>query len=204
MEELIRKIETLEKKIFDANFTIIKGKIPVLLSAPHTMKQVREDGSIKSSEPYTKALALFLQERLDCSCIIKNNDTGIDSNSDLYEEYKTELVRFIKNNNIRLVLDLHGASKNREFAVELGTLNNLSADFSTIRELEEAFLENGIDAIKINDPFKGGGITRRVYGSTDIDVIQIEINRSYRDLDIVNFKKVVDSLEKFILFYAKR
>jgi len=204
MEELKRKMDMLENKRFEEEFTIIRGTVPVLLSAPHTMKQLREDASIKSAEPYTKALALYLQERLDCSCFIKNMDTGIDSNSDNYEKYKTELVRFIKKNNIRLVLDLHGASKDREFSVELGTLNNLSADYSTIKELKESFEENGVLEVNINNPFKGGGITRRIYASTDIDVIQIEINRNYRDLDIKKFKMIIDSLEKFILFYIEK
>lgn len=204
MEEIKRKIELLEDRKLDGDFTIIKGTVPVLLSAPHTMSQLKEDCSVKSSEPYTKALALYLSEKLDCSCFIKNIDTGIDSNSDNYEEYKTELIRYIKKNNISLVLDLHGASKERNFDVELGTLNNLSADFSTIRELEEAFKENGVVNVEINEPFKGGGITRRIYASTDIDVIQIEINRKYRDLDVSNFMKIIASLEKFILFYSKK
>ena len=43
---------------------------------------------------------------------------------------------------------------------EFGTLNNLSADYSTIKELEESFVENGISNINFNDPFKGGAITK--------------------------------------------
>ena len=200
MEYLRKEFDMLESKEMIDDFTVIKGHIPVLLSAPHTMRQLRDDGTVKSSEPYTKALALYLQEKLDCSCFIKNIDTGIDSNSEESEMYKNELIKFINDNSIKLVLDLHGASKDREFDVELGTLNNLSADFSTIKELKEAFEENGVLEVSVNDPFKGGGITKKIYGSTDVDVIQIEINRNYRDLDVENFKKVVDSLEKFILF----
>ena len=35
---------------------------------------------------------------------------------------------------------MHGAKKDRKFDVELGTLNNLSSDYSTIIELKEAFI----------------------------------------------------------------
>lgn len=123
MNELRNEIDRLENKEFSDDFTIIEGYMPVVLSAPHTMNQMRDDGTIKASEPYTKALALYLQKRLNCTCFVKNFDTGIDSNSEKDEEYKNELIKYIKRNNIKLVLDLHGASLKREFDVELGTLN---------------------------------------------------------------------------------
>ncbi len=204
MNELRNEIDRLENKEFSDDFTIIEGYMPVVLSAPHTMNQMRDDGTIKASEPYTKALALYLQKRLNCTCFVKNFDTGIDSNSEKDEEYKNELIKYIKRNNIKLVLDLHGASLKREFDVELGTLNNLSADYSTIKELKEAFIENGILKVNVNDPFKGGGITKKVYSETLVDVIQIEINRKYRDLNISNFMLLADALEKFIRSFMEK
>ncbi len=204
MNELRNEIDRLENKEFSDDFTIIEGYMPVVLSAPHTMNQMRDDGTIKASEPYTKALALYLQKRLNCTCFVKNFDTGIDSNSEKDEEYKNELIKYIKRNNIKLVLDLHGASLKREFDVELGTLNNLSADYSTIKELKEAFIENGILKVNVNNPFKGGGITKKVYSETLVDVIQIEINRKYRDLNISNFMLLADALEKFIRSFMEK
>ena len=204
MNELRNEIDRLENKEFSDDFTIIEGYMPVVLSAPHTMNQMRDYGTIKASEPYTKALALYLQKRLNCTCFVKNFDTGIDSNSEKDEEYKNELIKYIKRNNIKLVLDLHGASLKREFDVEIGTLNNLSADYSTIKELKEAFIENGILKVNVNDPFKGGGITKKVYSETLVDVIQIEINRKYRDLNISNFMLLADALEKFIRSFMEK
>ena len=40
--------------------------------------------------------------------------------------------------------------------MELGTLSNLSSDYSTIKELIDSFNENGIFDIEINNSFKGG------------------------------------------------
>ena len=103
-----------------------------------------------------------------------------------------------------LVLDIHGASENRLFDIELGTLYNLSADFSTINELKESFIENVITNVEINNPFKGGGITQFIYANTDIDVIQIEINRKYRDINkSEKLKQVCDCLIRFIEQYNK-
>lgn len=198
------EINELENKPIETDYIIIKGNIPILFSAPHTMEQIREDGSLKYSEPYTKAISLYLNKYYNTYSIIKNHDTGIDSNRDNYDEYNVEMRRLIKDNNIKLVIDLHGSAKERDFDVEFGTLNNLTADYSTIKELEEAFIENGIDNIKHNDPFKGGAITQGLYSIEDIDIIQLEINGHYRDhnnLDLL--EKLIKSLENFIKQYIK-
>ena len=195
------EINELENMKFYDDFIIMKGNIPILFTAPHTMKQVKEDGSIKLSESYTKAIALYLNKYFNVNCMIKINDTGLDANRD---KFKTELLRFIKENNIRLVIDLHGSNLARDFDAEFGTLNNLSSDFSTIKELEESFIENGISNIKYNDPFKGGAITEYVYGLKDVDVIQLEINGKYRDYNnLDNLEKLCKSLENFIKQYKE-
>ena len=198
------EINILENLELNNDYVILKGSIPILFTAPHTMNQVREDGSVKLSEPYTKAIALYLNKHFNVNCMIKLNDTGMDSNKDNRDEFKTELIRFIKKNNIKLVIDLHGASIERDFDIEFGTLNNLSADFSTIKELEEAFTENGIKNIVHNDPFRGGAITQYIYNLKDVDVIQTEINYKYRDYNnIENLEKLCQSFENFINQYNK-
>ena len=199
-----QQINELENLKFDENYVMLKGSVPILFSAPHTMYQIRDDGTTKLKEPYTKAIALYLNKYCNTYAIIKNNDTGTDSNRDSYDEYNVEMRRLIKENNIKLVIDLHGASKDRNFDIEFGTLNNLSADFSTIKELEEAFMENGINNISHNNPFKGGSITQGVYALNDVDVIQIEINGKYRDYNNIEFlEKLVKSFENFIKQYKE-
>ena len=198
------EINILEEQVLNESFTILKGNVPILFSAPHTMIQEREDGSVKLNEPYTKAIALYLNKYLNVFSVIKNEDTGIDSNRDNYDDYNVELRRLIKDNNIRLVIDLHGLSRNREEDIVFGTLNNISADYSTVKELEEAFTENGISNIIHNDPFKGGAITEYVYGLKDVDVIQVEINGKYRDYNnLEELEKLIKSFENFIKQYKE-
>lgn len=199
-----QEINELEKYLTENNFEIKTGSVPILFSAPHTMIQTHHDGTVKLSEPYTKAISLYLNKYDKTYSIIKLADTGMDSNRDNNDEYKKVLINLVKENGIKLVIDLHGASKDRDFDIEFGTLNNLSADFSTNRELEEAFTENGIKFIKHNDPFKGGAITQYLYNLEDVDAIQIEINGRYRDCNNVEFlKKIIESLENFIRQYDK-
>lgn len=184
-------------------YIIKDGTIPILLTAPHTMKQKRLDGTVKVSEPFTRAIAKYVSEKTNCSYLTKEKDTLIDSNWEETDAFKVLLEEKIKNNQIKLVIDIHGANRKRNFDIELGTLNNLSADFSTIMELKEAFEEKGIVNIEMNHPFKGGGITKYIYGITNIDIIQIEINAKYRDVDnIENMEKICNALIKFINQYA--
>ncbi len=194
----------LENKVFQEDYIIKTGTLPILFTAPHTMQQVREDGSIKLKEPYTKAIALYFNKHFHVSCIVKIRDTGLDSNRDNQDDFKKELMKFVKENKVKLVIDLHGASKERDFDVEFGTMNHLTTDYSTLKEFEEAFLENGIFNVAHNDPFKGGAITQYLYSQKDVDVIQLEINQKYRDLNQLEYlEKLCMALEKFILQYSK-
>lgn len=196
------EITELEKTDSSNHYICKVGKVPILFTAAHTMNQTLEDGTIKLSEPYTKAIGLYLNKYCNTSYLIKIKDTGIDSNRDNHDEFKSELIKIVKENNIKLVIDLHGASKERDFDIEFGTLNNLTAAFSTIKELEEAFYENGIKNIKHNEPFKGGAITQYLFNVKTVDVIQLEINRNFRNLDgNENLKLVCDSLVSFVSQY---
>lgn len=199
-EELINEME-----YENSNEAIIyfKGVLPVLITAPHTMEQIRSDGTLKRGEPYTKGLTKYISETIGTHYLIKTIDTGVDANSIEQEEFKNKLLKIIKEHDIKLVIDLHGAKKERDFDVELGTLNNLSADYSTIEILKDSFYNNGIKNVELNNPFKGGGITKSIYFNTDIDVIQIEINGKFRNSnDIESIEKICNSLIDFIKKYC--
>lgn len=200
--EFKARIAALENEVFDDVYILNVGKVPVLLTAVHTMMQVRENKEIKLSEPYTKAIARYVAEESGAFSFIKLKDTGVDSNRNNDDVFKRRLLDLIEKYQIKLVLDLHGAMREREFDVELGSLNNLSSDYSTIKELEDAFRENGITNIVYNEPFKGGGITQSVFENTNIDVIQIEINRRFRDIDNPDeMESVCLALISFVLQY---
>lgn len=198
-EEKMNKYEST-KGLFD--YILVRGEVPVLVTAVHTMKQVRADGSIKPAETFTKAIAMYLSEMCSASYFVKILDTGMDSNRDNHDEVKNDLINFVRDNKVKLVIDLHGADHNRDFDVEFGTLNNLTADFSTIKELEEAFKHNGIVNIEHNNPFKGGAITQYLYNEKDVDVIQLEINGRFRDpKHIDDVENLCNSLIYFIKEY---
>ena len=193
------KIKEYEKLHGLFDYVLVKGDIPVLITAPHTMKQIKADGSIKQAETFTKAIAMYLNDVCKSSYLIKILDTGMDSNRDNHDDFKTDLINFVKDNNIKLVIDLHGADRNRDFDVEFGTMNNLTADITTIKELQEAFIHNGLINIEHNNPFKGGAITQYLYNVKDVEVIQLEINGRFRDFKHIDeLEKLCNSLVYFI------
>ena len=85
------------------------------------------------------------------------------------------------------------------------TLNNLTADYSTVNELKEAFTEKGINNVSINSKFKGGKTTQSVFLYTECEAIQVEINYKYRDYNNQeNIIKLIECIQNFITFYLNK
>ncbi|MDD3453009.1 MAG: hypothetical protein PHN42_01860 [Bacilli bacterium] len=199
--EFEKKILECENIFLNQDYIYKQGKKKVILTSVHSMIQHKE-GGIKKSEPFTKGITKYVSEETDCFYYIKLKETRVDSNSVEFDEFKDNLLKYIKDNEIKLLIDIHGAKIDRDFDVEFGTLKNLSIDYSALYELKEAFNFNGINNIKINDPFLGGGITKYIYSNTDIDIVQIEINSKFRDYNnLENMKKICDSLINFVNQY---
>jgi len=182
LSDFQRQIFQLER---DDNLGLIhfeKGTTPILLSAPHTVNFLKEDGNFKMREGYTKAIVKYLAQKTGAFLMIKENSDGIDPNKIEMEDYKRQLLEIIEKHQIRLVLDIHGAASHHDFAIEIGSLDGVSAKPETIKALKTALLNQRIAPVAENQPFKGGGITKTVHGNANIEVLQLEINRDYRDL----------------------
>ncbi len=191
----IKKLEADHNDTYD----IKRGKIPVILSSAHGIGQKKRNGRYKLAEPYTRAIAKYVAKKANCFYLIKNEDTGIDPNKQNDDEFKAILINLIRNNNIKLAIDLHGAKKEREFDVEIGTLDNLTISSEKTKELIKCLNQNGIKHVSLNDPFKGGDITKTVHDSAKINCLQLEINHSFRSIrNTKNMKKICRALVKFI------
>lgn len=70
-----QEINELEKYLTENNFEIKTGSVPILFFAPHTMIQTHHDGTVKLSEPYTKAISLYLNKYDKTYSIVKLADT---------------------------------------------------------------------------------------------------------------------------------
>ena len=194
-----RQIFQLERDNTPALIHFEKGTTPILLSAPHTVNFLKEDGNFKMREGYTKAIVKYLAQKTSAFLMIKENSDGIDPNKPEMENYKHQLLEVINKYQIQLVLDIHGAASHHNFAIEIGSLDGVSARIQTIESLKTALKNQGIAPVAENQPFKGGGITKTVHGNTNIEVLQLEINRNYRDLTHPEkLFRLCKSLENFL------
>ena len=182
LSDFQRQIFQLERNNTSELIHFKEGNIPILLSAPHTVNFLKEDGSFKMREGYTKAIVKYLAQKTGAFLMIKENSDGIDPNKLEMENYKHQRLEVISKYQIQLVLDIHGAASYHDFAIEIGSLDSVSVRPQTIESLKTALKNQGIAPVAENQPFKGGGITKTVHGNTNIEVLQLEINRNYRDL----------------------
>ena len=130
MEVDCKRIEELEK-VFSANhyngsgntaFRIEEGSVPIMVSAPHAGHHFR-DGKLKAADCYTGGIARYLRELTGCPIIYSASFTETDPNYDSPEAggYKESLKAYLKTHPVYLLMDLHGAAREREFAVDMGT-----------------------------------------------------------------------------------
>ena len=183
LSDFQRQIFQLERDNTSELIHFEKGTAPILLSAPHTVNFLKEDGNFKMREGYTKAIVKYLALKTGAFVLIKENPDGIDPNKPEMENYKCRLLEIIEQHQIQLVLDIHGAASYHDFAIEIGSLDGVSARVQTIESLKTALKNQGITSVAENQPFKGGGITKTVHSNTKVEVLQLEINRDYRDLN---------------------
>lgn len=190
----IRKLEN-----GDNTYEIKTGDCPVIITSAHGIQQKKRNNNYKLAEPLTRGIAKYVSRKTECYYLVKNEDTGVDPNKNNKDEFKAILTDLIVKNRIELVIDLHGARKERDFDVEIGTLDGEMAKQETIDRLVACLKEVGIRRIVLNNPFKGGQITQTAFKNNKIECIQLEINQNYRNIrKITNLHKICRALIKFV------
>lgn len=164
----------------DNGHIILNGDKKIMFSAPHAVEQTR-DGKIKYTEKETGLIAQFLNS-LGYPCIIKTQNLGDDANFDLDCQYKKDLVKFVKENDICAIIDLHQLSPMREQLICLGVGGdeclNLLGSQDKAKNLQQYFA-NFFNNVSINEPFgaKGEGtISRYISKNCKIPCVQVEMN----------------------------
>lgn len=185
------------------DFEILQGKGLVMLSAPHGVEHTRA-GRVKPAEVQTSDLARDLHRSLHCPVIIKTKSNDDDPNYDEHSPYRDALVDYVKENDARVVFDLHQLSSEREAAFILGTADgkNLRDDI-TLSTLCRCLEDLGIGVVLVDEVFKASG-PNTVAASTakraDVSCIQIEINSKYlcKDFPEYAYDRIRDALEECI------
>lgn len=198
MNSFSTQIKDLEKTK-GITYEIRTGKCPVMIVAAHGIGQKKRNGHYKLAEPYTRGIAKYVSRKADCYCLIKNEDTGVDPNKKNDDEFKAILLGLVKKNNIKMMIDLHGARREREFDVEIGTLNGKMMNMGEVDRLIDCLKKSSIGRIVLDDPFKGGQISQTIHEKAGIDCVQLEINYDYRNVrKIKNLRAICRALTRFV------
>lgn len=190
----------MEISLFDAerpvdprsrSFRLLAGRLPVALSAPHAVRQPRPDGGETPphhrSEPYTGPLAIQLHRATGAWAIYATRTAHRDPNHAPFSPYKRHgLGALAARATPRLLLDLHGAHQQRDFAVAIGTSPVLRTGRAQAEiDLLARRLDSALDGAVLVDPpaFRADGagtVAAYCWGVLGLHAVQLEIGRPYR------------------------
>ncbi len=198
----LEEIEKFFELPHDEAFKIADGSLEVMLSAPHSVTQTRK-GVIKKSEKKTGVLALLLNEDTGCPSIVKTKNCGDDANFDAVSDYKHELIDYVLNNGVKLLIDLHELAPSRKVLIDMGTgkLKNVK-DTAIINRFLKAFGSRGM-CVQIDAPFSASNpntVSSSVARYCNIPCVQLEINSRllYPQFAEYDFNGVYSALKEII------
>ena len=108
----------------EEKYRVLSGNFPVLLSAPHSVNQIRGD-DVRDAEKYTGAIVRYLS-RATNSYGIFELFTHADPNYDTNHDYKNAIINLIETYNIKLLLDIHSSTFKDDTDIDIVTNNRES------------------------------------------------------------------------------
>lgn len=183
------------------------GTIPVLISAPHSVKQYRNN-KYKKADVYTGALAKTLHEATGAHVIYKTKVKGDENYTTNETVYRKKIKSIVKNNDIKVIIDLHGMNSYRNSDIDIGTGNSSNINLLGQKYILSLIKSSSIKSkYSVNKYFTGGGAnTISTYCSKNLGVptVQFEINGKYRSADSKKFTYAVNTLTKAINNLSKK
>lgn len=181
------------------------GKVPVLITAPHSVKQVR-NGVSKWAEERTASLTQYISENIGCHGLIKTSCREDDANFDTKNYFKDKIHEIIENESIVLLLDIHLMSNKRNYNADLGTAlgRNIQGNTKVVHILE-SHLDSVLETAEVDRIFKAineNTIAATMSRTHGIPCVQVEIN--YKILEEKEmFIRITQAISKGILEILK-
>ena len=154
-------------KELDSGYQIIEGQINILVVASHNFDHGR-DGKIKLADLGTGDLVRKLCQKYNFWGIVSTRNQ-LDPNWYIYSSFRQKVKEIIKNNDILLVIDIHGKSLSSPCLVELKGNNKFKERYS----------------INVNDFVNNQQQTLAEELDKIVPVLQIEIREDGR-VDTIN------------------
>ena len=165
------------------DFEIVTRDIPIILSAPHCVRQLR-NGMIQAKESFTDTFAITISEKENINCIYKTIFLNDDANADKDSSYKLALKEFVESNNIKYLIDLHTMSAKRlpDVCISINSGKNIKNNYDLLQQLINAFNNNGISSVTVDEPFKASDpncISNYISTTCGIPCFHIELNKKF-------------------------
>ena len=186
----------------ESNFKIIQGNVPILLSAPHAVRQCR-NGVVKPADQLTGPIVELLCERTGASGIVRTFNLCDDPNSENVGyglAYKKAILELIKKNGIQCIFDIHGCSDEHGFDIDIGTNKgiNISKNKKFLNIITEKFKRVG--KVAVDKKFKSSKystVSNYIHRKSKMPCFQLEINTLVRK-DPNMLLVLLDSFEDII------
>ena len=122
----------------DEKYRVLSGNIPVLLSAPHAVNQIRGE-DVRDAEKYTGGLVRYLAGATNSYAIFQLF-THSDPNTDLESMYKDGVLNLVNGFNIKLLIDVHSSTFSDDTDIDIvsnnrETLNGMDKLIDKLKEL---------------------------------------------------------------------
>lgn len=212
MKEEILSLETdfANNEYFGTNvwteekYRVLSGNIPVLLSAPHSVNQIRGE-EVREAEKFTGSLVRYLGNKANVYAIFELF-THSDPNTDAESIYKNAIINLINAYNIKLLLDFHSSTFKDDTDIDIvtnarETLLGMDNLYDKLKELGVKYNVK-VDENNIPNKEKNNEIIA-ISSICNIPSIRIIINNKKIDVEnnFETFENIVKLIEEFISYF---
>ncbi len=183
----------------------LTGDIPVLITAPHATTHMR-DNRLKRYEIYTAAICTILHATTGAHALYSNYYSEKDPNYYDDSPFKHETEQIVRQNGIKLILDIHGTGEDKPFAVYPGWGVNrrfLHGNTDILRNFYQLAEKYGlrVGSEQVFPAARQNTIAKYCALKLEKIAIQVEINKSFRKprTDAADFNKMIKYLQEFIM-----
>lgn len=187
-------------------FKVVPGNIPVIITAPHATRPLRNGNRRFADGGGTAALALSVAELTGAYVIYTTGEGPSDPNYYDDNAFKRELARLIEEIQPRYILDIHGSHPYRPYDIDLGTMNgeSLLGQDALRQGLLQSLRHEGI--VNISSNYFAGAKNQTITkfsASLGVPAIQVEVNTnlvspSEGDVQAQRFSQLLQAMARFI------
>ena len=189
----------------EEKYRVLSGSVPVLLSAPHAVNQIRGE-DVRDAEKYTGAFVRYLCNATSSFGIFQLF-THADPNNDEDHNYKNAVINLINAYNIKLLIDIHSSTFKDDTDIDIVTNSR-----QTLRGMDSLFDKLKLLGVKYNVKVDENNVPNKEKSNEIITVaslicgiptMRIVINN--KKLDVLNdeesINKILLLMEEFISYF---